>query len=57
MEGTKFFNKLLIKKILTLTSALSFILASTLALTFAFSLREVRLKIGDYYRKKRITEA
>jgi hypothetical protein len=52
MERTKFLNKLLIKKTLTLTSALSFILASTLALTFVFSLREVRLKIGDYYFKQ-----
>jgi len=34
-----------------LTSALGFtlLLASTLALTFVFSLRPIRLKIGDYY--------
>jgi len=33
----------------TLALTLTFILASTLALTFVFSLREVRLQIGDYY--------
>ena len=33
----------------TLALTLTFILASTLALTWILSLRSVRLKIGDYY--------
>ena len=37
------------KSFFTLALTLTFILASTLTLTWVLSLRAVRLKIGDYY--------